>query len=107
MSALTLSRVPPNEHNQPGKAPRVGNRLLRQGEKMIAIAGDDDALLTLGEIENARILRRGRQNFPQASHVVLPISEQLLDFIWHVVVQQELHNVSLICSATNASIAVR
>jgi hypothetical protein len=39
---------------------------------------------------------------------VLPISEQLLNFIRHIVVQQKLHyRVSLICSVTSASISVR
>jgi hypothetical protein len=39
---------------------------------------------------------------------MLPIPEQLLHFVRHVVVEQKLHyKVSLICSATSASISVR
>jgi hypothetical protein len=34
--------------------------------------------------------------------------EQLLHLVWHIVVEQKLHyKVSLICSATSASISVR
>jgi len=75
---------------------------------MIPIATDDDLPLPLCKLEDDMIRRRGRQNLAQSSHLVLPISDQLLHLIRHIVVEQELHyKVSLICSVTSASISVR
>jgi hypothetical protein len=41
-------------------------------------------------------------------HVMLPISQQPIHFVRHVVVEKEFHaRASLICSAISASISVR
>ena len=107
MRAFGLSRSSPDEDDQAReKLPRFDG-CPGQFEKMIAVAGDNDSLLALGKFKKLRIRRGRRQNFTQLLNVVVPVSKQMRNLAGHVMIQQKLHKVSLICSATRASISVR
>src|ERR1017187_1474422 len=108
MSTFGLARPAANQNNQTGKGLLFFNRFAREFQKMIPVATDDDSLLLLRKIENDFVGSCDWQNFPQPLRFVFPIPQQLFHFVRHVVVENKFHaSVSLICSATRASISVR
>jgi hypothetical protein len=64
---------------------------LRQVNQVLTIAGHQQAIVFVSEVEDRGIRGLHRQHVAQPENLMIQFSEQVAEIVWYVLVEQELH----------------
>jgi hypothetical protein len=82
--------------------------LPRELEEVIAIARDDDEIVTEAVVENRGVRGLARKRLTRATHLVSKMLEERAQFLRDVIVQEDIQDSPAdICRATSTSISPR